>query len=616
VVLENPIVKGFPVFDLERIEVARGPQGTLFGRNTPAGIISFISKRPTEEFEAYALGSYGTFDAINLQGAVSGPVGEGLAIRASGIYQTRDDWVDNLNTVPPLGTRELEGFEEMAGRLQFLFTPSEETSILLNIHGRKLDGTARLFRANIINPGSNTFSPTYDRDTVSIDGLNFQDVEEYGGVLRIEHDFGEMTLTSVTGYENVFILSRGDIDGGTLATTPFPAETADGIPDLDQWSQEIRLASNDWEQINFQVGAYYFSEDVDIDSFNYAGPSDPFVTVFATQHQETRSWALFAHGTFDVTDQLILAAGVRYSNDEKEWNGLRAGLFGTNGTASVSPDDSNVAWDISATYAVNEDINVYARVGSSFRAPSIQGRLLFVFTPTVQDAVSVASSETNVSYELGVKSEFWENRGVFNLAAFYYTLEDQQLTAVGGAANANRLINAEETIGHGFEAELELAPIEQLLMTAGLSYNNTEINDADLAVAPCAGGCTVLDPTNLAGDALIDGNSLPNAPEWIANFTIRVSEQVGTGELYFLTDWAYRSRIHFFLYESAEFSDDHLMEGGVRIGYIHGDGEFEVALFGRNILDDESLEGGIDFNNLTGFVNEPATFGIEVGARF
>jgi iron complex outermembrane recepter protein len=623
VVLENPIVKGFPVFDLARIEVARGPQGTLYGRNTPAGIISFISKKPTDEFEAYAHGNYGRFNAVNLEGAVSGPIADGFSMRASGVFQRRDDWVDNLNTATT-GTREFEGFEEMAGRLQFMFEPTEQTSILFNIHARHLDGTARLFRANILGPGSSSLNQNFDRDSVFVDGINFQEVDEIGGVLTIDHDFGEVTLTAITGYESVETLSRGDIDGGVAGVgpgfIPFSAETADGIPSLDQWSQEVRVASNDWERFNFQAGVYYFFEDVDIDSFNYLAPASPVVSIYATQTQETTSWSLFAHGTYAVTDQLTLAAGARYSDDEKEFSATRVldPIFPALplGTTTRNPSDENVAWDVSATYAISDETNIYARIASSFRPPSIQGRLLFA---SLIDGVTVADSETNVSYEAGVKSDIADGRGFVSLAGFYYELEDQQLTAVGGAVNANRLINADQTIGYGFEAEAEYAPIEQLMFTAGMSYNHTEIDDADLTVAPCGfpfPNCTILDPTTPGGLALIDGNPLPQAPEIIANFTIRVSENIGQGEIYLFTDWAYRSEINFFLYESAEFRDERLFEGGIRIGYIHNDGQWEVSLFGRNILDDESAESGIDFNNLTGMVNEPATWGIEIGARW
>ena len=165
--------------------------------------------------------------------------------------------------------------------------------------------------------------------------------------------------------------------------------------------------------------------------------------------------------------------------------------------------------------------------------------------------------------------------------------------------------------------DAELAANENWYFTAGLSYNNTEIDDPNISVPTCGSPCTPLDPTDGNGFAIIDGNSLPQAPEWIANFTARYTRPWGNnGEFFAITDWAYRSEVNFFLYESVSFNDDDLLEGGLRAGYMSNDGRWDVAVFGRNITDDESLTGGIDFNNLTGFVNEPRVFGVSFSMRF
>jgi iron complex outermembrane receptor protein len=189
---------------------------------------------------------------------------------------------------------------------------------------------------------------------------------------------------------------------------------------------------------------------------------------------------------------------------------------------------------------------------------------------------------------------------------------------VGGGANFNRLINAEHADGYGFEVNGEARPVDRLVLTVGLSYNHTEIDSPGLATQPCGAPCTVIDPPGAAaGTVSIDGNSLPNAPRWIANVTASYSWPMSNGgELFAFTDWAYRSKINFFLYESVEFQDDYLLEGGLRAGYRAPGGHWEAAVFGRNITDHISLEGGIDFNNLTGFINDPRTWGVEVKANF
>ncbi|WP_309092957.1 TonB-dependent receptor domain-containing protein [Phenylobacterium sp.] len=622
VVLENPVLKGFPLFDIDQVEVLKGPQGTLFGRNTPAGVLKFDSAKPTQTLEGYGRASYATFDTINLEGAVSGPIVPGvLAGRLSALYQHRGDWVDN--TLTPKD-KDTEGYDQIAVRGQLLWTPTEQLSALLNLHYQHLDGTPRLFRANIIQKGTNNFVPGFERDEVSQDAQSraYQKIESSGANLKLTYDLGDAEITSITAYERVDAYSRGDIDGGFGAAflpesgpgvIPFPAESADGIPFHRQFTQEIRV-SGDTGQLGYTVGAFYFNESVKIDSFDYNTLAGGALQGYAYQNQKSESWALFANLDYDVSERLNVGGGVRYSDDKKDFLAQRAlSPFGAPPTPILrtSPDSSEVSFNVNATYAATDDLNLYARVARGYRAPSIQGRLVF------GDTLSIAEKETVMSYEAGVKGVLTELRARFDAAVFYYRANDLQITAVGGGANFNRLLNADKATGYGFEFNAELEPIDRLELTAGLSYNNTELQDEDLFTQPCGGGCTVLDPAGpIAGTVRIDGNSLPNAPKWIANVTAGYSWPVGAGEFFVFTDWAYRSKVNFFLYESAEFSDDRLLEGGLRLGYRAPDQRWEAALFGRNITNDRSLEGGIDFNNLTGFVNDPRTWGVEVKASF
>jgi iron complex outermembrane receptor protein len=235
------------------------------------------------------------------------------------------------------------------------------------------------------------------------------------------------------------------------------------------------------------------------------------------------------------------------------------------------------------------------------------------------ELVTVAETETVLSVEAGIKADLLDNRVRLGFSVFDYTVDDQQLTAVGGNANIARLVNAEETKGRGFEVDLEAYVTDNLLVTFGASYNDTEINDPDLSVIPCAVNfCTVLDPVDPDNPSavLIDGNSLPQAPKNVYNFTARWGIPVGNGEFFVFTDWAYRSEVNFFLYESVSFTGKSLLEGGLRTGYNWNNGDYEVALYGRNITDEEVVVGAIDFNNLTGFLNEPRLWGLEFTARF
>ncbi len=170
VVQEAPILKGFPVFDLDQIEVLAGPQGTLFGRNTPAGVVKFDSAKPERRFGGYGSISYGSFNSVNAEGAINIPLSETTAARVSLISQNRDDWVDNTHPAGP--TQSFEGYHDHAARAQLLYKPHKDFSALFNLHARELDGSARLFRANIIKPGSNELVDGFDEKKVAFDGAN------------------------------------------------------------------------------------------------------------------------------------------------------------------------------------------------------------------------------------------------------------------------------------------------------------------------------------------------------------------------------------------------------------------------------------------------------------
>jgi iron complex outermembrane receptor protein len=265
-------------------------------------------------------------------------------------------------------------------------------------------------------------------------------------------------------------------------------------------------------------------------------------------------------------------------------------------------------------------VNVYGRVGTGFRAPSIQGRILFCadfeggLNPAT-NCVSIADEEEIFSVEAGVKTELLDRKLRLNLAAYTYEVDGQQLVAVGGRFNTATLLNADKSNGYGFEMDLDFMPSPNWLFTIGTSYNKTEIDDPNLAVAPCGGGCTVLDPI-VNGLARVDGNSLPHAPEWIFNGIVDYRLPTSDTGLFLASlDWAYHSEKSFFLYESEEFNGDSL-EIGARVGYSFASTRYEVAAFARNLLDEEIVQNGIDFNNLTGMTNDPRQIGLEFVARF
>lgn len=625
VVMENVVLKSFPLFDVQQVEVLRGPQGTLFGRNTTAGIIKFDTVKPTQDLEGYAKAGFGSYGTMNFEGAVGGGLTDELSARLSVLSQERDDYIDNAAT----GQKDaLGGFDEKAYRLQLLWEPSDDFSALLNVHGRELEGTASIFRGNVFNKGENGLNASYDRDTVSYDSdllgtgadNNPQEYDGFGTSLKLEYDMDDVTFTSISAIETADGYSLGDVDGDSIASQNFV--TQDKLNDLEQYTQEFRLSSNTTDAMNWQVGAFYYDA-----SFNVTSVDGFFgaTTVF----HDNKTWALFGQTSYQVNEKLNITGGLRYTHDDKslivgEQNvdgfAVLIGFAGVQEYDDIHVDDGQMSYELSANYRVTDDMSVFARYANGFRAQTIQGRdVAFEGSP------SVAEAETINSFEVGVKSDLLDDTLRLNAAAFYYTVDDMQFSAIGGGNNFTALVNADKGEAYGFEVDAQWLATDELTFTAGYSYNHTEIKDDTLTVAPCGtsadagftGYCTVLDPRADGFSASIDGNPFPQAPESIFNFTARYTVPMGDdGEFFIFTDWAFQGETNLFLYEAVEFTTDDNFEGGLRIGYENFEHNYTVALFGRNITDEDNVKGAIDFANLTGIVNEPRILGVEVKYSF
>lgn len=603
IVLENVVHKSFPLFDLERVEVLRGPQGTLFGRNTPAGIIKFDSRKPTQEPEGYFTASYGSFGQKNVEAAFGQGVSDSVSFRISGLFQDRNDYIDNdfLGTEDALG-----GYTEKAARAQVLYE-TDNFDLLAMFQYRDNEGTSALFRANVLSPGSNDLNENFIRDTVFFgdDHNNPQAYENWGGSIRMNYTFGnDITLTSITAFIDASGESLGDIDGGNPTGPgfiPFQSTTAGITDNAEQFTQELRLSQQANDKLFWQAGFYYF------DSENVIGTNPFFIpSTFATHTNE--AWAVFGQAAYDLNETTTLTVGARYTDDQRD---MRSVSGGTGEVFLRDVEADRLSWDVAINHLATDDVSVYARVASGFRAPTIQGRDIAFF-----GAPSVATEETIISYEAGFKATLIDNRLRWNGAVFYWDVDDLQISAVGGGGNLIQLINSDNAVGYGFETEIEYLATEELFLTLGFAYNNTELKDDDLAVGVCA-QCTVLDPLNANGQALVDGNPLPQAPEWTLNFTAEYSKPIGDdAELFMFTDWAFQGRTNFFLYESTEFTSKGDFEGGLKVGIRWQDAKYEFAFFGRNITNEANIKGGIDFNNLTAFFNEPRVLGASFKVDF
>jgi iron complex outermembrane receptor protein len=609
VVMENVILKSFPLFDLQRVEVLRGPQGTLFGRNTPAGIIKFDSVKPSETFNGYARVTVGEAETINIEAALGGSLNANDTVmgRLSIFSLNRGDWIDNGFT----GENDAIGENtDLAIRGQLLFEPSDTFSALLAINWRDYEGTSEIFRANILTTGSSSLNDNFERDLVLFNegDNNPQEAEHTGISLKLDWDFADnLTLTSITAFQDAEDRSLGDIDGGNdngPGFIPFQSVTQDSINDLEQFTQELRLSSNASDSLFWQAGLFYFDDSYDVETA-------PFFIPPTTRRHENTAWAVFGQFSYDMSDTWNLTAGVRYTDDEKDLTDppTNTGIFSF---APVNVQDDQVSWDVSLIFSPSDTINWYGRVASGFRGPSIQGRDIAFF-----GGPSTAKSETILSGEVGFKSNLNNDRLRLNAAVFAYQVDDQQITAVGGAANLIQLVNADKANAYGFDLDVDALLTDNFLVELGVGYNNTEIDDPNLRIATCgSGACTPTDPLDTDGFALVDGNSLPNAPEWNTSIRAQYTVPLSAGELYFAADYMYQSDMAFLLYDTVEFNSDGTFELGVRAGFAAASGRWDVAIFGRNITDEENLKGVIDFNNNTGFVNDRRIWGATFNVNF
>jgi len=622
IVLESVYLKGFPLFDVKQLEVLRGPQGTLFGRNTPAGVIKIDTTKPGQDFAGYGSLTYGNYGSSRAEGGVTMPLSDTLSVRVAGLWNHRDDYINNAFDAPFAKTdgKDLGNFDDIAGRVHVAWTPTDRLSTLLTLQARDYEGTGTMNRANVLTKGSNELNDRFDRETVYYDGgrNNFQKQQTTSQSLQVAYDFGPATLTGVVGAYQGSSQGDGDIDGGVLndpinsGAIPFRSESGTLSSDLKQNTYELRLSSNGDNRLGWQVGAFYWDERINLVSGTFDGVGG-LIPIKATDiTQKSDSWSIFGQANYQLTDALKVTGGVRYTDDSRDYQGRVVIGTPANAQGQISVGDEQVSWDVSALYEVNDSLNLFARVASGYRGPSIQGRNLPVLT--------TADSETVMSYEAGLKSRLWDGRARLNATAYLYEVSDMQFTAIGGADNSNRLINADKGEGYGVEIDGDVYLGAGFSLAAGFAWNHTEIQDSNLLVAVCGANCTVTDPIVMVGTARranVDGNPFPQAPEYTANLTLSYVRPIGDDqELFASTDWVVQKDFNLFLYESVEFMQDTAFEGGLRAGWRDLGRGLEAAAYVRNITDEANVIGAIDFNNLTAFVNEPRMYGVELSKRF
>ena len=616
---------GFPVFDLERIEVLKGPQGTLYGRNTTGGAINFISKAPSQQFDAYATASYGRFGRTDIEGAIGGGVTDTLALRFAGkVTEQSDGWQTNALTGEKIGDKDVK-----AARLMALWTPTEDLEVLLKASvledrsdtqlrehvgyyapgGGPCSGFLQGVRdeGNCVN-SLGYFDPTSDRRTVEASEVygHVADTSSRDVMLNVKYDMGMATLTSVTGYIDFERSSGDDSDGSALVLL-------DSLfnDDIEAFSQELRLASNGDGPFSWMVGGYYSWDKLGSDIHQALDDHFFRTRVSIDALQKTTSYALFSQVQYELTDRLRLTGGARYTEEKKifKYDALDTDPFGTSAglpTPVAGIDDTLredvVTGKIGLDFDLTDDVMLYTSVSKGFKSGGYKSAIAFN-SAELEPFVG----ENLYAYELGAKTSWLGGKLQLNSALYYYDYQDFQafVTEIRSGINVIVLNNAGDAEVYGLEADLTARPTDRLLVRLSANAMKTEITKINPEV-----------------QADYQGNRLANAPEITGSAIVRYdlpTENMGFGS-YVMVDGSFRGKTYYSVNNRGQNSQDSYALLNARVGFTSPDERWEFALWGRNLTD--KLYVSTSYDNYGGifpsqnFLGDPRTYGVSATFRY
>jgi iron complex outermembrane receptor protein len=638
--LARTVGSNFELADIASIDVLRGPQGTLYGKNTIGGAISVTTKVPTGETSYMGQLTGGEDEYVSFSGYAEAPITDDLAASVAVLTKNSAGWQER-NQNADAGNNDMWAART---HLNANFTDTWNSHLALdythidqNVYPQVLTD----FNPDAVIPGLyNKFVGPIDgvccepnvNDIDRSDALNELDLEKNNmwGVSWINTlEMNELILKSITGYRDMDSDNYRDADNA-----PNVYFEVGNKLDTTQFSQEFILSNASGTSFDWLVGAYYLKEDgkttadVTVAGGLYeaigAVPLD--LTLSYDTTQDTTSYALFFYTTWHWTDTTRINVAARYTYDEKKldmYTIKRASqtpiaLPGPTGPAScsdVTPDGSGSSFsckddwnEISPKLGIDHDfsdeIMGYASIAQGFRSGIYNGR------PTSTEQISVAEPETLTSYELGLKTQLWDRRLQLNGAVFYDDYKDQQFLvnrpSTASAADALALVvaNAADSTISGVELEFTVLPIDNLTLTGGASWLNTEYNQFDS-----------FNPATLELEDLSD-RKFQNVPDWTASFaaiynwdlsagsTIRLrGDAYYKGEIYYANDYACScfDRLH----------TDGFTTYNAGITYITADGKWEMGVFGRNLSDERVINGGFGvdaFGTTTAAYTAPRTY--------
>ncbi len=582
----------FDLYDVERVEVLRGPQGTLYGRNATGGSVNIISKAPTDELYSSASLQYGNYDRLRVNATISGPISDKVQVRASLLRSRRDGFTPNVFTGEDLDTEDL-----WAGRLRLRFLPSENVTFDLITDFSYDDGRPAPFKqlefSDLFEGLLGAFDPPSLRE-VAQDSPVTGKQDQFGITGILNWDMGAVTLTSITNYRDVEFAVQFDGDAVDLLIQNFEDTT-----NSEQFTQEFRLASNDAGPLKWILGAYYFKDDGDTEIFI---PIPGFG--FDILHQatiSTKAFALFGQVNYDVTEKFSLTMGLRWSTEDKE-----AFQFSDFDILFPAPfeqdlDESSNAFTpkFGFEYRPNSDLMLYASITRGFKSGGF----------TFNGFQSNFDPEFVWAYEGGIKSQLMENKLQFNASFFYYDYSDLQVSKLEN--NAGVITNAADATIYGSEIELVAVPNERWQFNAGLSLLHAEFNQF-----------LTEDPSNpQLGTIDLAGNSLTRSPK--VTFGIGAQHHYpinGLGELTLRVDYQYQGKSFFTAFNRDLSAQQSFGLFNARVTFTHEDGGWQLSGFIKNAFDKEYflniLESGVETGKPEGFLAAPRTYGMQLEYSF
>jgi len=632
----------FQLFDLERVEVLRGPQGTLYGRNATGGLVHFISNAPTDDTEVLVDVTLAQYGQIKTEAAIGGSLSDSIQGRLSVATNNHDGYVENR-----IGPDANEA-NSQAYRLQLNFDLTDDFSALVNVHGGKSDTNAPQYqhRASdgvadfygyVDNDGDN-FAGEYNREGIL-------KIDSSGASVKLNYEHDSFSFTSITAIENVEKIHEEDTDVG-----PFSGIVPTFSSENEQFSQEFRL-NGSLDTIDWILGAYYFENEVIGGlnlSVNYPGPLIdaitgapegsfgpdiiPFVDYDIDYDQDTTSYGLFGQIEKSINDKLTLTVGLRYTSEERTMQyqniattnadavvnsclipaGDVCGLVGDNtfpGTnfyfdfTDQNPaaadlttiDDSNVSGQIGIDYKLNDDTLLFFHVSNGFKSGGFNGGFLD-FTDGVSEADVPFDAEVLTSYEGGFKATLADGDIRLNTSVFYYDYENYQALTFAGLS---QFINNSDAELSGIDAELTWTPGDKWDIKLGASLLNTEI-----------------DSVMVRGVGTVEGTKMVLAPEFTVNGIIRYQ---ATEELSAQLDFNYQGEQFFDITNSEVSTEDAYTVFNARVGYRIND-FWKVSAFVKNLSDEEYRVYSFDFTQNAGFIQEfyarPRWVGVNVQYNF